>query len=217
LIAFGLLIVTFLSGSTILPPCSHYRRAKGKGTLPEQRTSLPGIYSTSYAPAQDFKRKPEAHKRVATFLIVRIHGLLSSIFAPARWLRATRGRRWRSQPARREQRYKRLPYSNGNRQSYNFSPYCKKNPRGFPGPPTLATRSPVHPIALEIDAVQGEPLRRTTLERLLLPVHAAFLPWSFQDVPDAAVLLGATLVRRLQERLWAISSNDRFKMQLGAS
>lgn len=42
------------------------------------------------------------------------------------------------------------------------------------GPPTLAARSPVHPIGFEIDAV----------------------------------LLGATLVRRLQERLRAISSND---------
>jgi hypothetical protein len=31
---------------------------------------------------------------------------------------------------------------------------------------------------------------------------------SFQYVPDAAVLLGAALVRRLQERLRAISSND---------
>jgi hypothetical protein len=58
------------------------------------------------------------------------------------------------------------------------------------GPPTLAARSPVHPIDFEIDVVQGEPLGAQPLERLLLlvhDVHLAFLPWSFQYVPDAAV------------------------------
>jgi hypothetical protein len=35
------------------------------------------------------------------------------------------------------------------------------------------------------------------LERLFLPVHAAFLPWSFQDVPDAAVPEADTNVQNL--------------------
>jgi hypothetical protein len=47
------------------------------------------------------------------------------------------------------------------------------------GPPTPAAPSPVHPIALEINVVEREPLGAQPLERLLLPVHdvrLAFLP-----------------------------------------
>jgi hypothetical protein len=47
------------------------------------------------------------------------------------------------------------------------------------------TRSVVHPIALEIDAVQGEPPGAQPLERLLLPVHdvrLAFLPLASVDI-----------------------------------
>jgi len=45
--------------------------------------------------------------------------------------------------------------------------------------------------------VQGEPLARTAFGRLLLPVHAAFLAWSFQHVPDAAVPEAGTKVQNL--------------------
>ena len=77
------------------------------------------------------------------------------------------------------------------------------------GPPTLATRSPVHPIAFEIDAVQGEPLgaqplkclliipaaRKCTLRRLLYTLGSS----SFQQphVQDAHVPAAATLAENL--------------------